>query len=372
MNETHVSEKVLFIIIIISSNRSTPLLSDHPPISKSLLSSHFDVLFSFINIFKNLQHIIKMRNTRITTSCLIMMIFLTHPISSIVQKEISIDEEIDLFSSPSSSVQIPSTRTTSISQDAAEQMQEMNRVIINQRMEINHLKAQLARCVAGRDMAENVLDGNVPSANAAIAPTLSVAILTLTYYVYALRQRVRKNKSLEKDMILSSRQILFDLCNEFLSRTNRSKFRIEGEPSSKELAEWIRRRGRWENCPIKTKPTGSINMRTPRFRFQDAIHLSKILRDACRSAFALHKDSKCFSLCLQNLKDRLDLLNLRLEYVRRVLILDDDDDKNKDDDEEVYSIESFVLSSSSSNKSTYVSTHNNLSKYVVASIYGVA
>jgi len=372
MNETHVSEKVLFIIIIISSNRSTPLLSDHPPISKSLLSSHFDVLFSFINIFKNLQHIIKMRNTRITTSCLIMMIFLTHPISSIVQKEISIDEEIDLFSSPSSSVQIPSTRTTSISQDAAEQMQEMNRVIINQRMEINHLKAQLARCVAGRDMAENVLDGNVPSANAAIAPTLSVAILTLTYYVYALRQRVRKNKSLEKDMILSSRQILFDLCNEFLSRTNRSKFRIEGEPSSEELAEWIQRRGRWENCPIKTKPTGSINMRTPRFRFQDAIHLSKILRDACRSAFALHKDSKCFSLCLQNLKDRLDLLNLRLEYVRRVLILDDDDDKNKDDDEEVYSIESFVLSSSSSNKSTYVSTHNNLSKYVVASIYGVA
>ena len=111
-----------------------------------------------------------MRNTRITTSCLIMMIFLTHPISSIVQKEISMDEEIDLFSSPSSSVQtgIPPTRTISISQDALEQMQEMNRVMINQRMEINHLKAQLARCVAGRDMAENVLDGNVPSANAAI------------------------------------------------------------------------------------------------------------------------------------------------------------------------------------------------------------
>ena len=76
------------------------------------------------------------------------------------------DEEIDLFSSPSSSVQtgIPPTRTISISQDALEQMQEMNRVMINQRMEINHLKAQLARCVAGRDMAENVLDGNV-SAN---------------------------------------------------------------------------------------------------------------------------------------------------------------------------------------------------------------
>ena len=98
-----------------------------------------------------------------------MMIFLTHLISSIVQKEISLDEEIDLFSSPSSSVQtgIPPTRTISISQDALEQMQEMNRVMINQRMEINHLKAQLARCVAGRDMAENVLDGNVPSANAA-------------------------------------------------------------------------------------------------------------------------------------------------------------------------------------------------------------
>ena len=285
------------------------------------------------------------------------------------------DEEIDLFSSPSSSVQtgIPPTRTISISQDALEQMQEMNRVMINQRMEINHLKAQLARCVAGRDMAENVLDGNVPSANAAIAPTLSVAILTLTYYVYVLRQRVRKNKSREKDMMSSSRHILFDLCNEFLSRTNRSKFRIEGEPSSKELAEWIRRRGRWENCPIKTKPTGSINMRSPRFQFQDAIHLSKILRDACRSAFALNKDSQYFSSCLQDLKDRLDLLNLRLEYVRRVLILDDGDE-NKDFDEEEYSIESFVLSSSSCSKptATYVSTHNNLSKYVVASIYGVA
>ena len=106
-------------------------------------------------------------------------------------------------------------------------------MMINQRMEINHLKAQLARCVAGRDMAENVLDGNVPSANVAIAPTLSVAILTLTYYVYVLRQRVRKNKSREKDMMLSSRHILSQICatnfcrgrtvRNFESRENRAR-----------------------------------------------------------------------------------------------------------------------------------------------------
>ena len=291
----------------------------------------------------------------------IIIIFLTYPIRSVVQKEISIDEEIDLFSTPSStSVQTIPTRTTSITREAATQMQEMNRVIINQRMEINHLKAQLARCVSGREMAENVLDGNVPSVNAAVPPTLSVAILTLMYYAYTLRQRVRRNKQQEKDLVLSSRHIIYDLCNEFLSRTTLSKFRIEGEPSSKELAEWIQRRGRWENCPIKTRPPGSINMQTPRFRFQDAIHLSKILRDACQTTFVLNKDSKCFSRCLQDLEDRLDLLNVRLEYVRRVLILDDKNDEEDDG----YPISSFLVSSSTrSDTTTYVSTHNNLSKY---------
>ena len=120
-----------------------------------------------------------------------------------------------------------------------------------------------------------------------------------------------KKQAQVKDLMLSSRHIIYDLCNEFLSRTNRSKFRIEGEPSSKEL-KWIQRRGRWENCPIKTKPPGSINMKLLDFDFKMQFILSKILRDACRSAFALNKDSECFSSCLQDLKDRLDLLNFDL------------------------------------------------------------
>jgi len=302
----------------------------------------------------------------------LILTFLTL-IDSIVQKEeISIDDEIDIFSSSRVEV-VGEERVVPISinnVDTIRQMQELNRRIINQRREINHLKAQLARCVAGRDVAEDVLDGNVPSASSAMVPTFSTLALTLIYYAYVLRQRVRSNKLRERDIVASSRQILVELCNEFLVKTTRSKFRIEGKPSSKDLAEWIQRRGRWEECPIKTRPSQSINYRTPRFRFQDAIHLCRILNDATTTV-ALKEDSTYFKKCERDLSDRLNILKVRLDYVRRVLIRvesssssSSSSNSNNDDDDEEYAIESFDVSSSSSDSvTTYVSKHNNLDMY---------